>query len=79
MLARTEETDTGWRAHVMKKLPSRTEGLMGVVEIDKTGKAWLAPVDKRVRQSAPIADVGEAEAGQLVDCRKGRAFGTRRG
>ena len=61
VLARTEETETGWRAHVMKKLPSRTEGLMGVVEIDKTGKAWLAPVDKRVRQSTPIADVGEAE------------------
>jgi len=66
VLARTEETETGLRAHVMKKLPSRTEGLMGVVEFDKTGKAWLAPVDKRVRQSAPIADVGEAEAGQLV-------------
>lgn len=66
VLARTEETETGWRAHVMKKLPSRTEGLMGVVEIDTTGKAWLAPVDKRVRQSAPIADVGGAEAGQLV-------------
>ncbi|QDH34862.1 ribonuclease R [Porphyrobacter sp. YT40] len=66
VLARTEEHEDGWRAHVMKKLPSRTEGLMGVVEIDKAGKAWLAPVDKRVRQSAPIADVGEAEAGQLV-------------
>ncbi len=66
ILARTEETETGWIAHPMKKLPSRTEGLMGVVEIDKTGKAWLAPVDKRVRQSAPIADLGEAEAGQLV-------------
>jgi ribonuclease R len=66
VLARTEETEQGWIAHPMKKLPSRTEGLMGVVEIDKTGKAWLAPVDKRVRQSAPIADVGEAEAGQLV-------------
>ncbi|WP_379921358.1 ribonuclease R [Erythrobacter sp. R86502] len=66
VLARTEETETGLRAHVMKKLPSRTEGLMGVVEIDKTGKAWLAPVDKRVRQSTPIADRGEAEAGQLV-------------
>jgi ribonuclease R len=66
VLARTEETETGWRAHVMKKLPSRTEGLMGIVEIDKTGKAWLAPVDKRVRQSAPIADRGEAEQGQLV-------------
>jgi ribonuclease R len=66
VLARTEETERGWIAHVMKKLPSRTEGLMGVVEIDKTGKAWLAPVDKRVRQSTPIADRGEAEEGQLV-------------
>jgi ribonuclease R len=66
VLARTEETERGLVAHVMKKLPSRTEGLMGVVEIDKTGKAWLAPIDKRVRQSAPIADRGEAEAGQLV-------------
>jgi ribonuclease R len=66
VLARTEETEQGWIAHPMKKLPSRTEGLMGVVEIDKTGKAWLAPVDKRVRQSAAIADVGAAEAGQLV-------------
>lgn len=66
ILARTEETDAGWVAIPMKKLPARTEGLMGVVEIDKTGKAWLAPVDKRVRQSAPIADRGEAEAGQLV-------------
>jgi len=66
ILARTEETDAGWVAIPMKKLPARTEGLMGVVEIDKTGKAWLAPVDKRVRQSAPIADRGEAEAGHLV-------------
>lgn len=66
VLARTEETDSGWIAHPMKKLPARTEGLMGVVEIDKTGKAWLAPVDKRVRQSTAIADVGEAEEGQLV-------------
>ncbi len=66
ILARTEETERGWVAFAMKKLPARTEGLMGVVEVDKTGKAWLAPVDKRVRQSSPIADLGSAEAGQLV-------------
>ena len=66
IFARTEETERGWIAHPMKKLPARTEGLMGIVEIDKTGKAWLAPIDKRVRQSAPIADRGEAEEGQLV-------------
>ncbi|MGI8944310.1 MAG: ribonuclease R [Qipengyuania sp.] len=66
ILARTEETGKGWQAHVMKKLPARTEGLMGVVEIDGSGKAWLAPVDKRVRNSSPISDLGEAKEGDLV-------------
>lgn len=66
VLSRTEETDRGWIAHPMKKLPARTEGLMGVVELDGSGKAWLAPIDKRVRNSTRIADVGEAEEGQLV-------------
>ena len=50
----------------MKNLPARTEGLLGVVEIDRAGNAWLAPVDKRVRQSAKISDLGSAEDGQLV-------------
>lgn len=66
VLARTEETATGWIAHPMKKLPARTEQIMGVVEIDGAGKGWLAPVDKRERHSQPIADLGGAEAGQLV-------------
>lgn len=66
ILARTQETGGGWRAHVMKKLPARTEGMMGVVELDAKGKAWLAPVDKRVRQSSVIADLGGAKEGQLV-------------
>jgi len=66
VLARTEETSTGWIAHPMKLLPSQGEALMGVVEIDGSGKGWLAPVDKRVRNSSPIADLGGAEGGQLV-------------
>ncbi|WP_108790688.1 ribonuclease R [Erythrobacter sp. Alg231-14] len=66
VLSRTEERDSGWIAYPIKKLPARTEGLMGVVEIDGSGKAWLAPVDKRIRRSSPISDVGEAEEGQLV-------------
>jgi len=66
VLARTEETATGWIAHPMKKLPARIEQLMGIVEIDGAGKGWLAPVDKRERHSQPIADLGGAEAGQLV-------------
>jgi len=74
VLARTEERDAGWIAFPMKKLPARTEGLLGVVEVDKTGKAWLAPVDKRIRNSSPINDLGEAEEGQLVLCeRTGRS------
>ncbi|WP_241765800.1 ribonuclease R [Erythrobacter longus] len=66
VLSRTEETDAGWVAYPMKKLPARTEGLMGVVELDGTGTPWLAPVDKRVRNSAKIVDLGGAEEGQLV-------------
>ncbi|MBD2841788.1 ribonuclease R [Erythrobacter rubeus] len=66
VLARTEERDSGWIAHPMKKLPARTEGLLGVVEIDGGGKAWLAPVDKRIRNSSPISDLGEADEGLLV-------------
>ena len=66
VLARTEETATGWIAHPMKKLPALADQVMGVIEIDGGGKAWLAPVDKRERNSTPVADLGGAEAGQLV-------------
>lgn len=66
VLARTEETGSGWIAHPMKKLPAMADQVMGVVEIDKSGKGWLAPIDKRERNAAPIADLGGAEAGQLV-------------
>ncbi len=66
VLARCEEVGNSWQAYVMKKLPAKTEGLMGVVEIDGSGKGWLAPVDKRIRSSSPIADLGGAEEGQLV-------------
>ncbi|WP_292685271.1 VacB/RNase II family 3'-5' exoribonuclease [Novosphingobium sp.] len=66
VLARTEETAMGWIAHPMKKLPAAADQMLGVVEIDGSGKGWLAPVDKRERNSMPIADLGGAEAGQLV-------------
>ena len=66
VLARTEEAGKGWVAHPMKKLPAMDGAVMGVVELDATGKGWLAPVDKRVRNSVPIADLGGAEEGQLV-------------
>ena len=66
VLARTEEAGSGWIAHPMKKLPTASEQVLGVVEIDGAGKPWLAPVDKRTRSAAPIADLGGAEAGNLV-------------
>ena len=66
VLARTEEAGKGWRAHPIKKLPASAESMLGVIEIDGAGKPWLAPVDKRVRNSFPVSDIGEAEAGMLV-------------
>src|SRR5690606_25552331 len=41
-------------------------------ELDGSGKPWLAPTDKRVRNSSPIADLGGAEPGQLVLAEPGR-------
>jgi len=66
VLARTEETKGGWRAYPMKKLAVRIDQVLGVIEIDGAGKAWLAPTDKRVRHSYKVSDLNEAEAGKLV-------------
>ena len=66
VLARNEETDAGWTAYPIKTLPAMGDQVLGVVEMDGAGKGWLAPVDKRVRHSMPISDLGGAEAGQLV-------------
>ncbi|MDT0508067.1 VacB/RNase II family 3'-5' exoribonuclease [Novosphingobium sp. MMS21-SN21R] len=66
VLARTEEAGAGWLAYPIKKLAVDDEQVMGVVEFDGSGKGWLAPVDKRVRNAVQISDLGGAEAGQLV-------------
>ncbi|MDP9057728.1 MAG: VacB/RNase II family 3'-5' exoribonuclease [Pseudomonadota bacterium] len=66
VLARTEEAGKGWLAHPMKKLPAAEDQVMGVVEVDGSGKHWLAPIDKRVRHAVPIADLVGAEVGNLV-------------
>ena len=66
VLARTEESGGNWRAYPMKTLATQEESVLGVVEIDNTGKAWLAPVDKRIRNSLPIADLAGASKGELV-------------
>ncbi|MBB4856816.1 ribonuclease R [Novosphingobium chloroacetimidivorans] len=66
VLARTEESNGHLRGYPMKKIATREEQVLGVVEIDAAGKGWLAPVDKRIRNAMPISDLGGAEKGELV-------------
>ncbi|TCD05195.1 ribonuclease R [Erythrobacteraceae bacterium CFH 75059] len=66
VLAHTEQSGNTVTARVMKRLPPRAEGLIGVVETDSAGRLVLAPVSKRVRDSVPIGDAGGARVGELV-------------
>tara|TARA_R110000782_G_scaffold78276_8_gene155452 strand:- start:106390 stop:107700 length:1311 start_codon:yes stop_codon:yes gene_type:complete len=68
ILARTEDAGKGMIAHPMKKLSKAEEQLLGIVEKDENGKFWLKPVDKRIRNSTPISDMGAAAPGDLVLC-----------
>lgn len=67
ILARTEEAGNGHVAHVLKQLAKAAELLLGVVEGEKgTDRRWLKAVDKRIRTSTLISDLGEAQIGDLV-------------
>ncbi|MEO9633292.1 ribonuclease R [Parasphingorhabdus sp.] len=66
ILARTEERGQGYIAFLMKKLAQSSEMLMGVVEKDERDRYWLKPVDRKIRRSTAIIDLGEAEPGNLV-------------
>ncbi|MGE4411270.1 MAG: ribonuclease R family protein [Sphingobium sp.] len=68
ILARTEDAGRGLVAHPMKKLSKSEEQLLGVVEKGENDRFWLRPVDKRIRKSTLIADIGEAKPGDLVLC-----------
>jgi len=67
VLARTEERGAGLIAHPMKKLERAAELVLGVVKQEGT-RFWLSPVDKRERRELAIADLKDAEAGDLVLC-----------
>src|SRR6476469_7584652 len=67
VLARTEERGQGFIAHPMKKLERAAELVLGVVRRDGE-RHWLSPVDKRERRELAIADLKDAEAGDLVLC-----------
>src|SRR5690348_13146783 len=67
VLARTEERGQGFIAHPMKKLARAAELVLGVVRREGE-RFWLSPVDKRERREMAIADLKDAEAGDLVLC-----------
>jgi ribonuclease R len=67
VLARTEQKGESFIAHPMKKLERAAELVLGVVRRDGE-RFWLSPVDKRERREMFIADVKDAEAGDLVLC-----------
>jgi ribonuclease R len=67
VLCRTEEKGQGLIAHPMKKLARSAELALGVVKQEGT-RFWLSPVDKRERRELFIADLKDAEVGDLVLC-----------
>lgn len=66
ILARTEERGQGHIAFLMKKLAQSNEMLLGIVEKDERDRYWLKPVDRKIRRSTAILELGEAQPGNLV-------------
>lgn len=66
ILARTEERGQGHIAFIMKKLAQGSDMLMGIIEKDERDRFWLKPVDRKIRRSTAISDLGEADVGNLV-------------
>ena len=65
LLARTEQRGNGYAAHPMKKLAKGSELVLGVVHQEAQG-FWLRPVEKKERRELPIAELGNAQVGDLV-------------
>src|SRR5665213_879572 len=61
----TVSPETGFLAHPMKKLLKGSELVLGVVH--REGESfWLRPVEKKERRELPIAELGDAQPGDLV-------------
>ena len=75
VLARIEDTGSGYLGHPIKKLEAADSEVVGVLALDRApdGKPmmWLRSVDKRNRRDWPVADAGGAEPGTLVLARLG--------
>src|SRR5919112_2468280 len=64
ILARTEQRGNGYAAHPMKKLLKGSELVLGVVHREGDSH-WLRPVEKKERRELAIADLGNAQPGDL--------------
>lgn len=69
MLARTEQTATGWVAHPMKSLARGEETLLGVLR-EAGGRLWFSGIEKKERHDFAVADSGDAGPGDLVRAEK---------
>lgn len=69
ILARTEEREHGYIAHVMKKLQRGADLVMGVIEMEESSRGpryWVRSIDKRQRDDYLVSDIGDAKPGDLV-------------
>ncbi|KAB7644921.1 ribonuclease R [Polymorphobacter fuscus] len=65
VLARIEETGTGYTAFPMKALAKTEEFVLGILRRDAAGYR-MVPVDKRARADLAVSDPGDAKVGDLV-------------
>ena len=65
LLARIEETGSGYSAFPMKVLAKTEEFVLGILRKDANGYR-LVPVDKRARSDLAVSDPGAGVAGDLV-------------
>ncbi|EMD83736.1 ribonuclease R [Pacificimonas flava] len=65
ILARIEDTGRGYRGHLMKRIGRASEEVLGILRADERGH-FLQPVDKRMRKTFAVDEIGDARPGDLV-------------
>ncbi len=66
ILARTQESGSGWQAFPMKKLAQSDSQMLGIISKDHKDRHWLKSVDKKIRYDTLVSDMGDAKVGDLV-------------
>ncbi len=66
IVARTQESGSGWQAFPIKKLAQSDTQMLGIISKDHKDRHWLKSVDKKNRYDILMSDMGEAKVGDLV-------------